>query len=93
MEEMPKESCNLILNSRLNLKIDQLGVRLKQVEVRNIRMADYQELKDAMIEAYSSWPGIFWGGIHQQASGDFPRRSIWNRGRWQSSGLCTGHHS
>jgi len=35
--------------------------KIKQVEVRNIRMADYQELKDAMIEAYSSWPGIFWG--------------------------------
>lgn len=31
------------------------------IEVRNLSMADYQELKDSMIQAYSSMGGQYWG--------------------------------
>ncbi len=35
-------------------------VEIKKVEVRNLKIEDYQELKTSMIEAYSNWPGAYW---------------------------------
>ncbi len=31
-----------------------------RVELRNLRIEDYQGLKTSMIEAYSNWPGAYW---------------------------------
>lgn len=33
---------------------------IKNVELRNLNINDYQELKASMIEAYQSWPGVYW---------------------------------
>lgn len=33
---------------------------IKKVELRNLNIDDYQELKESMIEAYRGWPGSYW---------------------------------
>lgn len=37
-----------------------------QIELRHLVLSDYQELKSAMIEAYSNWPGAYWKEHHLQ---------------------------
>lgn len=37
---------------------------IKTVELRNLNISDYQDLKQSMIEAYSNWPGAFWKEEH-----------------------------
>lgn len=37
---------------------------INKVEVRNLSITDYDELKDSMIEAYSQWPGTHWQEEH-----------------------------
>lgn len=39
----------------------------QKVEVRNLRMSDYMELKKSMIEAYSNWQGAYWRAHHIQS--------------------------
>ncbi|MFT6136727.1 MAG: hypothetical protein ACJAZM_003233, partial [Cyclobacteriaceae bacterium] len=34
---------------------------INQVEVRSLRIEDYDQLKSSMQEAYSNWPGATWG--------------------------------
>ncbi len=36
---------------------------ITNVEVRNLTIEDYEELKSSMIEAYKTWPGSYW---HQE---------------------------
>ncbi|RMG28675.1 MAG: GNAT family N-acetyltransferase [Bacteroidetes bacterium] len=35
-------------------------MELEKIEIRNLRMEDYLELKRSMIEAYPSMPGVYW---------------------------------
>ncbi len=39
---------------------------IKNVELRNLNINDYQELKASMIEAYQNWPGAYWKEHHLQ---------------------------
>lgn len=39
---------------------------IDSVELRNLRIDDYEELKKSMIEAYANWPGAFWEEKHFQ---------------------------
>ncbi len=39
---------------------------IKNVELRNLNISDYQELKSSMIEAYINWPGAYWQEHHIQ---------------------------
>jgi predicted amidohydrolase/GNAT superfamily N-acetyltransferase len=39
---------------------------IKNVELRNLNIGDYQELKSSMIEAYKNWPGSHWREHHIQ---------------------------
>jgi len=37
---------------------------IKTVELRNLNISDYQDLKQSMIEAYNNWPGAYWKEEH-----------------------------
>lgn len=37
---------------------------IEKVEVRNLKISDYQELKTVMMEAYPNWPGAYWKEHH-----------------------------
>ena len=39
---------------------------IESVEIRYLKISDYQELKVSMQEAYSNWPGAFWKESHLQ---------------------------
>lgn len=37
---------------------------IESVEIRYLKISDYQELKTSMQEAYSNWPGAYWKESH-----------------------------
>ncbi len=37
---------------------------VEKIELRNLRIDDYQELREIMVQAYSNWPGAFWDEQH-----------------------------
>jgi len=39
---------------------------IQSVEVRYLKMSDYQELKDSMDQAYGNWPGADWEELYVQ---------------------------
>lgn len=39
---------------------------IESVEIRYLKISDYQELKISMQEAYANWPGAFWKESHLQ---------------------------
>jgi predicted amidohydrolase/GNAT superfamily N-acetyltransferase len=39
---------------------------IKNVELRNLNIDDYQQLKSSMIDAYPNWPGTYWREHHIQ---------------------------
>ena len=39
---------------------------IQSVEVRYLKITDYQELKSSMLEAYPNWPGAYWKESHLQ---------------------------
>ncbi len=40
---------------------------ISKVELRNLDIDDYHELKESMIQAYSNWPGAYWSEDHIQS--------------------------
>ena len=36
----------------------------QKIELRNLQINDYLELKDSMIEAYANWEGAYWREYH-----------------------------
>ncbi len=40
---------------------------MQKIEVRNLRITDYFELKKSMIEAYKNWEGAYWREHHIQS--------------------------
>jgi len=50
---------------------------IESVEVRYLKISDYQELKSSMLEAYAGWPGAYWREHHVQKLLDiFPEGQI-----------------
>ncbi len=50
---------------------------VENIELQFLTLSDYQELKSAMIEAYSNMPGSFWGEMHIRALIDkFPEGQV-----------------
>lgn len=50
---------------------------IESVEIRYLKISDYQELKSSMQEAYANWPGAFWKESHLQKLLDvFPEGQI-----------------
>lgn len=39
---------------------------IESVEIRYLKISDYQELKSSMLEAYANWPGAYWKESHLQ---------------------------
>lgn len=39
-------------------------VEIEKIELRNLRLTDYLELKDTMIQAYEDWEGAYWKETH-----------------------------
>ena len=40
--------------------------QIDTVELRQLNIGDYEELKKSMIEAYINWPGAYWKETHFQ---------------------------
>ncbi len=52
-------------------------MEVQKIELRNLRMSDYLELKDIMIRAYENWDGAYWKEHHLEALlGKFPEGQI-----------------
>ncbi len=50
---------------------------IESVEIRYLKISDYQELKVSMQEAYANWPGAYWKESHLQKLLDvFPEGQI-----------------
>lgn len=50
---------------------------IESVEIRYLKISDYQELKSSMQEAYANWPGAYWKESHLQKLLDvFPEGQI-----------------
>lgn len=50
---------------------------IESVEIRYLKISDYQELKSSMLEAYANWPGAYWKESHLQKLLDvFPEGQI-----------------
>lgn len=41
-----------------------MSITVKTIELRHLKMGDYLELRDSMIEAYESWQGAIWKEHH-----------------------------
>ena len=37
---------------------------IEKVELRNLKIDDYDELKISMQQAYTNWPGAYWSESH-----------------------------
>lgn len=50
---------------------------IEKIEIRNLKIQDYEELKSSMIEAYKNWEGSYWKEKHIQKLLDiFPEGQI-----------------
>src|SRR5690606_34502571 len=54
-----------------------MSVEIENIELKYLSISDYQELKDAMIEAYSNLTNAYWQEHHIQALIDkFPEGQV-----------------
>jgi hypothetical protein len=59
-----------------------MPANIKSIELRNLQIEDYKQLKNSMIESYPEMEESFWRRSNYTAIGKVSRRTTSNRCRW-----------